>query len=290
MRTAPLSAAGVPLLHRALREPLLHFLLLGGLLFGVYAVLPGEPAADQQIVVDHGRLAALQGNFVKAWRRAPTGEELDGLVRDYVREEMAVREARALGIDQADSVVRRLLRQRLEFVTTDLASQAEPGDEQLHDYWTRHPEAFLQPSRYSFSQVFVDPSRPAANVQVEAARLLARLNGGDSPDALAVDRSALEPSYADLSVEDLDRLFGSGFGAALSALPQGRWAGPLQSAYGAHLVRLERVQPAAQAEFAAVREPLRQAWQRDQRQQQLDQFYVALQARYQVVFAADVQP
>ncbi|MNT90658.1 hypothetical protein D3C72_2316030 [compost metagenome] len=76
----------------------------------------------------------------------------------------------------------------------------------------------------------------------------------------------------------------------MSALPQDRWAGPLQSAYGAHLIRLERVQPAARAEFAAVREPLRQAWQRDQRQQQLDQFYAALQARYQVVFAAQVQP
>ncbi|WP_324731219.1 peptidyl-prolyl cis-trans isomerase [Pseudomonas paeninsulae] len=290
MSIAQLIEAGIPLLHRALREPLLHFLLLGGLLFGVYAVLPGEPEADQQIVVDHGRLAALQGNFVKAWRRPPTGEELDGLVRDYVREEMAVREARALDIDQDDSVIRRLLRQRLEFVTADLVRQAEPSEEQLQDYWKRHPEAFLQPSRYSFSQVFVDPSRHGANLQAEAARLLSRLNGGDSRDALEVDRSALEPIYADLSVEDLDRLFGSGFGHALSELPQDRWAGPLQSAYGAHLVRLERVQLAAQAEFAAVREPLRQAWQRDQRQQQLDQFYVALQERYQVVIVADAQP
>lgn len=103
MRIALLSAAGVPLLQRALREPLLHFLLLGGLLFGV----PGEPTADQQRVVDPGRLAALQGNVLKAWRRAQTGEELEGLVRDYVLEEMAVREARALDIDRANSVILR---------------------------------------------------------------------------------------------------------------------------------------------------------------------------------------
>jgi hypothetical protein len=279
-------------LQRLLREPLLHFLLLGCLLFGVHALLADATGEAPTIVVSQGRIDALEATFAKAWRRGPTAEELDGLVSDYVREEVAVREARAMGIDAADAVIRRLLRQKLEFVTTDLASRAEPSEAQLRDYLQAHPEAFRQPARYSFIQVFLDPGRRGERLQADARRLLARLNsiGGEVDSSQLGDRSLLEPGFTELSGDDIDRQFGDGFSQLLAEQPQGRWFGPLPSAYGMHLVYVQQVHLGVMADFAVARDQLRHAWQLDQRQQQLDQFYALLLQRYAVVVDAKQTP
>ena len=117
---------------KILREPLLHFLLLGAAIFGAYRLLSDARATQPgNIVVTQGRIEALVAAFTRTWQRPPTASEREGLIRDYIREEVYVREAIALGLDQDDMVIRRRLRQKLEFVSEDLTAPAEPTDGQL---------------------------------------------------------------------------------------------------------------------------------------------------------------
>jgi hypothetical protein len=130
-------------MRRLAREPLLHFLLLGGVIFGVFALVSRNDASRPgEIVVTEGRIASLGTAFARVWHRPPTGPELDGLMRDYVRDEVLAREALALGLDRDDTIIRRRLRQKLEFVSEDVAALAEPTEEQLHTYLKQHPDAF----------------------------------------------------------------------------------------------------------------------------------------------------
>ena len=117
----------IPLMKKLIREPFLHFLLLGAAIFVVYHFLSAR--SDNQpgkIVITHGDITSIVIGFSRTWQRPPTREELDGLIRDRVREEVYYREAMAMGLDRDDPVIRRRLQQKLEFVTDDVAAPASP--------------------------------------------------------------------------------------------------------------------------------------------------------------------
>jgi hypothetical protein len=129
--------------RRFWREPLVHFLLLGAALFVAFDVAGKRPQdAPARIVVTQGQIAAMTAEFTRTWQRPATPEELDGLIRDRVREEVYCREAVALGLDKDDAIIRRRLRQKLEFVSEDTASALEPSDDDLRAYFSAHPESF----------------------------------------------------------------------------------------------------------------------------------------------------
>src|SRR6476659_3404233 len=161
---------------KALREPLLHFLLLGATIFGAYRLLSDARATRPgSIVVTEGRIEALVAAFTRTWQRPPTASEREGLIREYIREEVYVREAITLGLDQDDVVIRRRLRQKLEFVSEDLSSQADPTDGQLRAYLNAHQDAFRVEPHFTFRQVFLDPQRRGDKLSRDAARLLTGL-------------------------------------------------------------------------------------------------------------------
>src|SRR5262245_13006659 len=143
-----------------LKEPLLHFMLLGSALFAAYAFLNRAPnARPDEIIVRAGQIEHLAARFAQFQQRPPTAEELKGLIDQYVREEISSREAVKLGLDQDDSVIRRRLQQKLEFIATDLATADEPTESELADWLAKHPDNFRQPARYSFRHVYLSPER-----------------------------------------------------------------------------------------------------------------------------------
>ena len=129
---------------KILREPLLHFLLIGAALFVVFDLVsgPSRSAQDKQILVSAGRIQQMANIFSKTWQRPPTAEELKGLIDDFVLEEIYYRQAVAMGIDRDDTVIRRRLRQKFEFLTDDLAATIEPTEEELTAYLVANPRAF----------------------------------------------------------------------------------------------------------------------------------------------------
>ena len=142
----------------------MHFLLLGALIFGAFKFISGETIEPGKILITQGRIESLEIAFSRTWRRPPTASELEGLIRDYVREEVFAREAVALGLDKDDTIIRRRLRQKLEFVSEDVAAHAEPTDEQLRAYLKEHADAFRGDRRFTFRQVYLNPQQRGANL------------------------------------------------------------------------------------------------------------------------------
>ena len=171
-----------PVRGRWLREPLLHFLIIGIGLFLLYQFIRGgNESAPREIVISESRIEALAENFGRTWMRPPTPQELRGLVDDYVKEEVFYREAIAMGLDRDDTVIRRRLRQKMEFVSEDAATTAEPTDAQLQQFLAAHAEKFVEPARVSFQQVFVNPERRGDAARRDAERILAELQAGRGP-------------------------------------------------------------------------------------------------------------
>ena len=222
-----------------LREPLLHFLLLAAAIFAVYDVA-GKNAGGQpaRIVITQGQIASMAEGFGRTWQRPPTTDELEGLIRDRVREEVYCREAVALGLDKDDPIIRRRLRQKLEFVTDDVATQAEPTDGELSAYLKTHPDRFRVERRFTFRQVYLDPERHGENLARDAAQLLARLDQADRGTDVSElgDPFLLEHGFDAVPAGEIAKQFGENFAAKLGDLPLGQWQGPVESGYGVHLV------------------------------------------------------
>lgn len=272
--------------RRLLREPLVHFLLLGALLFGLYQWLgsPGANAAGGEIVVTGGRMRNLTDNFTRTWQRPPTADELNALVEDYIREELLYREGVALGLDRDDTIIRRRLRQKLEFLSEDAVNAVEPTDADLAEFLAKHADTYRVEALLTFSQVFLDPSRRGDRLEADAAGLLdaLRSRAGKLDPATLGDSLMLEPRYEQVTEDDIAQLFGTAFGAALREQPAGAWAGPLKSGYGAHLVRVEARTPGRDATLAEVRDAVARDWSARRRQQLLDDQYRELRGRYRV--------
>jgi len=273
-------------MKRILKEPLFHFLLLGAAIFLCYnLLLTRNRSAPDQIVITMGQVEHLAAGFAKTWQRPPTPEELAGLVRDRVREEVYYREAMALGLDQDDTIIRRRLRQKMEFISDDIAAQSEPSDEELNAYLSTHRDAFRIEPRFSFSQVYLNPDRRGANLERDTQQLLEQLNqGSDEIDPATLgDSTLLAYRFTNESASEVASQFGKEFAAGLSELTPGRWQGPVRSGYGVHLVLLMERTEARLPELAEIRDLVRRDWQNAQRLEANEKFYQELLKRYTVI-------
>ncbi|MGD9388041.1 MAG: peptidylprolyl isomerase [Gammaproteobacteria bacterium] len=269
-------------MRKLLREPLIHFLVLGAVLFLVFGLTAeSDQPQERRIVVTSGQVEQLAGQFSRTWLRPPTPTELEGLVKDYVRNEIYYREALAMGLGQDDPYVRNRLALKLEILLDDLSAEAEPGDEELTRFLEAQAERFAEPARLSFRQVYLDPEQHA-DPAAEAQRLLELLRDGADPAALG-DVSMLIPGLDAAGPDEIARQFGEDFATALLALEPGGWVGPVRSTFGLHLVRVTQHQPARQPALAEVRDAVLAEWRDQRRREAREQAYQRLRERYEVV-------
>jgi hypothetical protein len=273
-------------MQRILKEPLFHFLLLGAGLFIAYGLIskPGSSSAPGKIVVTVGHVEHLAAGFAKTWQRPPTDAEIKGLVDDWVREEIATREAIALGLDKDDTVIRRRLRQKLDFVSEDIAAQTEPTDTDLNAYLKAHPESFHVEPRFTFSQVYLNPTQHGDNLARTAAQLLAQLQqaGGKADVSALGDSFLLERAFQSAPAGEIAKQFGEEFMGKLVKLPSGQWQGPIESGYGVHLVFVnERTEGRAPA-LAEVCDIVLREWTNARRLEGNVKFHQELLKRYTV--------
>jgi hypothetical protein len=276
---------------RWLREPLLHFLLLGAGLFFLHAwVGPLASGVGDRVVISRARVEQLTIGFERMHQRLPNPTELDELIDDTIREEIYYREAKALGLDQDDTIVRRRLRQKLEFVSEDLAPPADPSEAELQAHLQSYPERFRAERRYGLSHVFLDPQRHGARLERDAHTLLTELRrDGTAVDASGRgDASLLPRSFEKISASELSRLFGEKFESALQALPLGQWSGPVASGYGLHLVLLRARDEERVSSLSEAREEVERDWVRVRRAEANAAYYAALRQRYDVTIEAPV--
>lgn len=265
---------------RLLREPLLHFLFGGAALFLLYGEVAGRDDAPDQIVIDEVRVANLASTFQRTWMRLPTRSELDGLIAEYVKEEVLYREALALGLDDDDLIIRRRLRQKMEFLSSDLVAVAEPSEAELEGYLEENQAAFRLPATTTFVQVYLDAERPGAAERASA--LLERLAASAVADRPTGDATLLPEGLQRASDRDVANQFGTEFAEALAAAPIGVWSGPIRSSYGLHLVRVSERVAGRLPPLAEIRDRVDLEWSVAQRQEANDAFYRALRERYRV--------
>ncbi len=272
-------------LSRIVREPLLHFLVVGAALFGLQSALSSRTNDGGTIVITRGRIRSMAETFQLTWQRPPSPEELEGLVRDAVREEVLVREARRLGLDQDDALVRRRLRTKMEILGDEVARVPAPTEAELAEYLARHPEPFRREGLFTFTQVYLSPERRGTRLEADAAKVLERLRR--SPAAPAPERLGdpllLDARFERVPERQVDAEFGHDFTRALSQLPQGTWSGPVSSSYGTHLVRLEARIPSRPATLAEARSEVERAWSSEATQQARERDYRELLSRVRVV-------
>ena len=276
-------------MRRWLSEPLLHFVVLGIVLFAGSSIITRNTAPTAgRIMVSQGRIANLSMSFAKVWQRPPSSDELEGLIRDYVREEVLSREAIAMGLDRDDTVIRRRLQQKLEFVTNDVAEQAQPSEAELQEYLTQHPEQFRSDALLSFRQVFLSRQARGDAVQADAVTLLAELQqAGPAIDTGTLgDPTLLSPELTKARAGEVAAIFGEGFAHQLTALAVGRWQGPVASAYGEHLVLVTARADGRVPALSEARAQVASEWTNARRIAANQDFYRQALGRYTVTVEA----
>jgi hypothetical protein len=272
-------------MKKLIREPLLHFLLLGAAIFAAYNLI-AERSGDEpgKIVITEGQVAAMQLGFTRTNQRPPTREELEGLIRDRVQEEVYFREAIALGLDKDDTIVRRRLRQKMEFITDDVAALGEPTDDELTGYLKAHSDLFRVERRFTFSHVYLNPERRGENLTRDTGQLLAQLRqAGDKADLSELgDSFLLGYTFQSLPASEVVKLFGEKFAAKLGDLSPGQWQGPVESGYGVHLVLVSERTEGRVPALAEVRDAVRGEWANTRRSEVNEKFYQELLKRYVV--------
>lgn len=273
-------------MKRLLREPLLHFLVLGVGLFLVFQLVNGRDTENPgKIVVTQGKIENLSALFARTWQRPPTAQEMEGLIEEYIKEEILYREALALGLDKDDTIIRRRARQKMEFLSEDLISQVEPTDEELQAYLEKNLEAFRVGALMSFTHVYLSRDKRGDAAQRDAKHLLTRLSGanGRVDPAQFGDPFLLPHEYKSLPESEVAKLFDQEFTTRLLELKPGQWAGPVESGYGLHLVLVHERTDGRMPELAEVRDAVRREWLAARRRESNEVFYQRLRDRYTVI-------
>jgi hypothetical protein len=264
---------------------LLHFLVLGAVLFGLFGMVGKKDAeASAKIVVSASRVATLADGFARTWRRPPTAQELDGLVEDYIRDEVFYREGRAAGLDRDDVVIRRRVRQKMEFLAEDM-SAVEPSDDQLAAHLASHPETFRAEDRLTFRQVFLSATRRGNALESDARQIadtLARTSTTVDTAAFG-DPFLLGEEFHAMSQGDVARTFGEGFARQLSTMEQGRWQGPIPSSFGVHFVVVDERVGGGLPPLDTVRAAVQRDWLNARRIEAEQKLYRTLRDRYHIV-------
>jgi hypothetical protein len=272
-------------LRRAVREPFLHFLLIGAVLFAVNEYLE-ERSKFTRIVITPDVVQGIAANYRLQYGMAPTGQQLDSLVDEYIREEVFYHQALKLGLDRDDEIIRRRLVQKYEFLQQDLALEQDPTREQLRSFYTRHQSDYRTPERVSFTQVYFSPDlRGEAGARADAQRMAAALAQRAATRAVEEgDRFPGPTDYAAASGEELSRVFGKqGLAAEIFSVAPNRWSEPLHSGLGWHLVYVSERRPAQLATFEQVQDTVRRDYLESERSRRNAQMYERLRRGFVIV-------
>lgn len=271
---------------RWLREPLVHFLALGAGLFLLFALVGGsDEDRTDRIEVPAAQVELLAEGFVRTWQRPPSPQEIRELVDDHIRDEIYYREALAMGLDRDDVIIRRRMRQKLEFFTDDMLAAVEPGEDVLRSYLAENETKFLVAGTLSFEHIYFNSDQRGEAAVDDAEGLRTRLEaaGSELETEELGDRLPLPRKYSDAPTDKLATRLGSAFVEQLVDLPVGEWSGPVESGFGLHLVFVRARQPGEVPAFEAVREVVEREWRAEEREKAKEAFYLSLRERYEVI-------
>jgi peptidyl-prolyl cis-trans isomerase C len=278
---------------KILKEPLFHFLLLGAVIFMVYFILnPAEDNAGNQIKITQNDVDRFVQIFQKQWQRKPNKQELEGLVRAHLKEEILYREGLALGLEKDDTIIRRRLAQKMEFLITDITVPEEVDDKDLLAFYEKNSARYTRAAKLSFRHIYFNPDIRGERMMDEANATLHTLQstnaGLNVPDTYG-DRYMLPLQYELTSEQEVARAFGRDFTEQLLKTESGRWQGPIRSGYGVHLVYIQQYDAASIYPFNEVRQRVKNDYLFELRQQRNEEVLEKLKLRYEITIEGKIE-
>ena len=276
-------------MRRLLHEPLVHFLLIGAVLFGLYSITQsGRPAtaSSKEIRLSLDEIAQLTLLYQSQWRRLPTPQELERMVENKVQQEILYREALAMGLDKDDEIVKRRMAQKMQFLAEDVAAAREPTTAELKSWFEKNSAKFAQPPRLSFRHLYFSTDRRGTRARNDAEQALAKLAGQPVDAKIAsslADPFMFQDYYRDRAPDYLGKEFGPQFALALVKLPPGAWHGPIESGFGWHLVFVDTVIPGRVPAFEEIEADVRTTWLGEQKALAWEKAYKEMRAKYTVL-------
>ena len=292
LTVSELKASRLSSFKRCLRQPLLHFLIAGFALFVLYGGLHRSPVDQnpQRIEITPEVVQRIAISWLARWQRPASEQQLQGLIDDYVKEEILYREALKLGLDKDDTIIRRRLAQKMDFLAEDVASLREPAPGELEAWYNQRQDAYALPPLATFRHLFFAPDKRGADAQTQAQAALSGLTDQNSGEG---DAFMFKNTYSEQSQTQVARVFGSKFAISLFKQTPGSWVGPVESGFGWHLVWIDSLAKPPPPPFETVARQLKSDWLSEQRSASKRANFEALKARYEVVVmmpasAADV--
>tara|TARA_R110000868_G_scaffold107362_4_gene293794 strand:- start:22145 stop:23059 length:915 start_codon:yes stop_codon:yes gene_type:complete len=275
-------------LSKAIREPLVHFLVLGGLLFAAYGIINRDaPPPASTVLIDNGVVADILQRYEAVWKRPPTPQEMRGLINSYIRDEVLYREGVAIGLDQDDPVVRRRIRQKMDVMAEEAGRADAPDDAAMQAYLDNNAARYMAPPVVSFEQVMFDPDRRGEATQTDVTEALAALQAGADQAAYG-DAGLLPREQSQANLERVARDFGEAFASALESLPIGTWQGPVLSGYGIHLVRLSARIDGRKPMLDEARQAVSRDMENDRRIATAKAYYETVLKNYEIRVEANI--
>ncbi|GJL68589.1 MAG: hypothetical protein NPIRA06_12240 [Nitrospirales bacterium] len=281
-------------MNNLLKEPLIHFLLAGALVFAVYGLVNDGPAIESKeermVRITAGQVEWLKQTWIRQWGRPPDQDELQGIVAGYLKEELLAREARELKLDENDTIVRRRLAQKMDFMVQDTTQLAEPSEEELRQLFESSPEHFQIPERITFTHVFFNHATRGDKTSTDALEALEQLSqaGTGNPHDFG-DRFLSQYDFDEAEEQAVAGVFGQEFTRRVFTVEPGKWQGPLESGYGLHLVHVTKKEPAALPDFEMAKEDVVTVWRHQHEQEGLERYFSALLEKYDVVVDESVK-
>lgn len=265
-----------------LREPLVHFVAAGFVLF-VASKWHGAGDGAHRIVITPQREAQLANRYALQFGASPSPQTLTQLIDQEIEEEILFRRGVALGLDRDDEIVRRRVVQKMQFLLHDVQAPPEPQEAELSAYFELHADRYTTPLRATFSHVYFSADKGDEAGRERARHALERLNHGEQASRLGDPFPDLS-HFAAYEPEQVYRLFGrSELADAVFSVAPGRWMGPYRSGYGWHLIHVEARQEAQRPTFADVRERVRTDYLLDEQERQNVAAFNTLAGEYEVV-------
>ncbi|MBC3764805.1 peptidyl-prolyl cis-trans isomerase [Neptunicella marina] len=264
------------MLNKIIKDPLLHFVILGAALFALNQ-LSGEEEQDNLIEVNANTVAQLINNWHQTHDETPNNKQLQQLIDDYIKQQVLYREAIAQGLDQNDPVITERLVQKLSDQIEGFTPATEPSEQQLKDFYQQHTELFKTDAQISFQQAFINPAKHD-DIQATAQSWLSQLRADDQ--LVLGDQRGFKNAFRDLTYARAVSLFGDAFATQLFNLTGDSWQGPVQSQNGLHLVRIVNKTDSLLPAFEQIRDAVAIAYQNQLRRQAIDDYYKSLKSEF----------
>ncbi len=278
-------------LHILLREPLLHFLVIGAGLFFLFSQINNtQVETDHRIIITQANLDRLATLWLKRMGRPPSAQEREQQLEHYIREQVLYREAMTMGLDQDDVIVSRRLAQKMEYLFNDLSFIPEPSETELVTFLSEHASQFTLPATITFSQIFLDPREHNQEINKDAEQLLEQLKETKTiVDTINLgDRSLLPYKFTEERQNEINSMFGAAFTNQVFSLPISSWQGPVASEYGLHLIYITARTENRLPSLAEIRDRVASEWRSTKQHEANEIFYQSLYQRYEIILDDDV--